>query len=216
MDFGLAFTYVFKDEDWIKKLALVALVSIIPIIGWFVVFGFALEIMKRVINNDPVTLPDLDFGGFLGKGFQAFIIGFVYGIPLFIISSPSWILTLLGGSLDADLLQTLTLAISCICGGIGFIYGIILGFMLPAAFGNFIKEGSLGAAFRIGEVFGLVKAAPVAYLIAIVGAGVANIITPFGVILCVVGVYLTMAFSMAVMGHFYGQAYNQAVQAQAN
>jgi hypothetical protein len=214
MDFGLAFTYVFKDEDWIKKLALVAVIGLIPIVGQLVILGFALEIMKRVINDDPVTLPELDFGGFLGKGFQAFIIGFVYAIPMFIIVLPTQALTLLGGSLDNDILGPLTIGISCICGGLAFIYGILLGFMLPAALGNYTAHGSLGAAFRIGEVFGLVKAAPVAYLIAIVGTGVANIITPFGVILCVIGMWLTMTYAMSVMGHFYAQAYKQAVQAK--
>ncbi|MCJ7624235.1 MAG: DUF4013 domain-containing protein [Anaerolineaceae bacterium] len=214
MNFSLAFTFAFKDADWIKKIGLVALVSLIPVIGQLLILGFALEIMKRVINNDPVTLPELDFGGFLGKGFQALIIGFVYGIPLFIIIIPTQILPFLVDTLDADLFGYLTIGVSCLCGGLAFIYAIVMGLMLPAAYGNFIKEGSLGAAFRIGEVFGLVKAAPVAFLIAIVGTWLANLIVPFGVILCVVGVWVTMALSMAIMGHFYGQAYNQAVQAK--
>ena len=53
MDFGSAFSFVFQDEDWIKKILLIAVISLIPIVGQIVALGFALEVMKRVINSDP-------------------------------------------------------------------------------------------------------------------------------------------------------------------
>ncbi len=33
MDFGLAFSYVFKDPDWFKKVAIPAVCSLIPVVG---------------------------------------------------------------------------------------------------------------------------------------------------------------------------------------
>lgn len=53
MDFGLAFSYVFKDRDWLKKISILALVSLIPILGQIVVYGWMMNIAKRVMNHDP-------------------------------------------------------------------------------------------------------------------------------------------------------------------
>ena len=86
MDFGLAFSYVFKDPNWLKKIAIISLVALIPIIGQIIVLGWSLEITKRVINRNPEVLPDLDFGGDLTRGFMAFIISFVYTLPITLFS----------------------------------------------------------------------------------------------------------------------------------
>ena len=40
MDFGLAFSYLFKDPDWFKKIVIVALIGLIPIVdGWSSLVG---------------------------------------------------------------------------------------------------------------------------------------------------------------------------------
>ena len=163
-----------------------------------------------MINHDPTPLPDLDFGGFLGKGFKAAVISFVYSIPIIIFVAPTQILTLVGGSSSEDIYMYLTIGVGCICGGIAILYAILMSFMIPAAYGEFLTADSLGAAFKFGKVFGLVKKAPVAFLIAILASMVASLLIPLGVIACVIGSIATSAYYFAIMGHVYGQAYNQA------
>ncbi len=212
MNFGQAFTYVFKDADWFKKIIIVALVSLIPVIGQMVAFGFAMEIMKRVINNDPTPLPEFDFGGFLGKGFQAMVINLVYYIPLIIFYIPIQVVPFLGASMDnADVAGYLTIGVSCICGGLAFLYAILIAFVLPIALGKFNTEGSIGAAFKFGEIFPLVRKAIVPILVAILGCLIGMIIVPFGSIACGIGIVVTMTYFFAIMGHFYGQVYKQAL-----
>jgi hypothetical protein len=214
MEFGLAFSFPFRDPDWFKKIVLVALVSLIPIIGQLMVLGFGLEVMKRVINHDPVPLPDLDFGGFLVKGFLGFVIAFVYTIPIYIILIPVYVLPAItnasGGSNAGD---WITILISCVCGGLSLIYAILISFMIPPAFGKYLTEDNFGAAFRFAEVFQLVRAAPVAILVALLGYVLVNFLSGFGVILCVIGVLLTSAYAYAVTGHLFGQAYLEATKA---
>ncbi len=41
MEFGKAFTYVFEDKDWLKKIGIAALVSLIPLIGQLIVMGWS-------------------------------------------------------------------------------------------------------------------------------------------------------------------------------
>ena len=82
--------------------------------------------------------------------------------------------------------------------------------MIPAAMGNYAAKGEISAAFRFGEVFGLVRAAPGAYILAILGALIAGIIAPLGVILCGIGVLWTQAYAVLIYSHLWGQAYNAA------
>ena len=212
MNFGQAFTFVFQDPNWFKKIGIVAIVQLIPIVGQIVAMGFSIEVARRVIANDPIPLPDFDFGGFLGKGFQAFIIGLVYAIPLIIFLLPIQIIPMLATTIDdADVMNILTIVVSCICGGLSFIYGIIMAFLLPAAYGRLAATGSMASAFKFGEVFANVRRAIVPYLIVILGLLVAGIIAPLGAIACGIGVLLTMTYYYAISGHLYGQAYRQAV-----
>jgi len=212
MEFGKAFTFAFEDQDWIKKLLIAALILLIPIIGIFVVMGWMLEIIRRVIVHDPNPLPDWsDFGGYLMRGFQAWLVGLVYALPIILIN-----LCLQGGVVAmqqssgddtiAAAASVLSICISCLL----LIYALALGVVLPAALGNFAATGQLGAAFRFGDVFGLVRAAPAAYILVLVGSFLASLIASLGLILCIIGVLFTSALAYVIIAHLYGQAYNVA------
>ena len=88
MEFGKAFTFPFEDQEWLMKLGIAALVMLIPILGQFIVMGWALEVTRRVIQRDPQPLPDWsDFVGHLVRGLQVAVIGFVYALPIILLSS---------------------------------------------------------------------------------------------------------------------------------
>jgi hypothetical protein len=218
MEFGKAFTYPFQDPDWIKKLGIAGLLLIIPIIGWLFLAGWMLETIRRVIQRDPTPLADWsDFGGYLVKGLQAFVVGLVYALPVILISICQQVVTLgiqQGGSSDQNsmtsVITILALCISCV----SLIYNILLGLVLPAAYANLVATGQMGAAFRFGEVFGLVRAAPAAYIIALLGGIVSGFIAGLGLIICFIGVFFTAAYATAINAHLYGQAYNVATAAK--
>jgi hypothetical protein len=217
MEFGLPFSFQFKDPDWVKKLLLAALISIIPIVGQLFLLGWGLEITRRIITDDPNVnlLPELEFGKSLGKGFQLFIISLVYSIPLIIFSLPLSIVPGIVSTSDMD--TTLATIINIItvvcCGGLSLIYLILFLFMVPAANGNFAAHGNLGAGFRFAEIFGLVRKAIVPYLLVIVGMFIAGIISGLGGIVCGIGVFATMAYAQTIIAHFTGQAYKLAANA---
>jgi len=217
MEFGKAFSFAFEDKDWIKKLGIGALLMIIPFIGWLVVAGWGIEITKRVIQHDPQPLPDWsDFGGYLVKGLQVFVIGLVYSLPIVLVNICQQGVTLFGqqgDTTDETILMAVTVLAVCF-GCVSFIYSIFLGFILPAALGNFAATGQMGAGFRFGEVFGLVRAAPVAYLLALLGGFVASLIASLGVILCVIGILFTAVYAYTINAHLYGQAYNEGMAAR--
>ena len=207
MQFGKAFTYVFEDDDWIMKTIIAALVSLIPIIGQITVVGWGLEVTRRVIRQEEQVLPDWsDFGGHIVKGIVTWVIGLVYALPIILV----WIcpVIIIAAVPEEDTVVSL---VSVCFGCLTFLYVILLLFVLPAALGNYAAKDEIGAAFRFGEVFGLVRAAPGAYLLTILGALIAGvIISPLGIILCFVGVLWTQAYAVLINSHLWGQAYNEA------
>lgn len=211
MDFGKAFTFVFDDPNWLKKIVLAALVSLIPIIGQFFLIGWSLEVARRVITHNPTPLPDLDFGGSLSLGFKSFLIGLVYSIPIILLTLPISLLgALTSNNSQSDALNAVMAIVSICCGGLILIYAIALAFFMPAAHGNFLAKNQLSAAFRVGEVWGLIKAAPGPYLMVVLGEFLAGFIAPLGSIACAIGVLLTSAYAAVVVAHLFGQAYNEA------
>ena len=97
----------------------------------------------------------------------------------------------------------------CISGFV-FLYAILIGIFVPAALGNYAAKGEVAAGFRFGEVYGLVKAAPAAYLMVLLGGFLTSLISSLGVIACVIGVFFTIVYAGAVNAHLAGQAYSEA------
>jgi hypothetical protein len=210
MNFGLSFSYVFQDEQWFKKIMLPAVCMLIPIVGWMVTLGWALKVTRNLIDGVEQPLPDLDFGGDLGRGFFAFLISFVYSLPASILSwLSSGIANWFYGAGEG-----VGIAITLIAGLLGllsFALGLVASFISTAAIANYVAKGDLGAGFQLGEIFNIIKSNFADWLLVVVGAFLAlGIIAPLGAIACVIGVFLTVTYGLAVMTHLMGQAYNRS------
>jgi hypothetical protein len=215
MDFGLAFTFPFKDPQWFKKLLVPGLVSLIPIVGQFFLVGFGLNVAKHVIEGDPDCLPDLDFGGDLKRGFVSFVVALGYSLPLIVLALIFGIIMVaiggLAGEGDSNVAGILSVVLGAGFSIISILYGIAMAFFTSAALGNYLAEKEeLGAAFRFQQIWGFLKKGIVPYLLVILGGFVANLIGSLGSIICAVGLLLTLPYAMVVYGHFIGQAYQQA------
>ncbi len=214
MDFGKAFTYPFDDHDWVKKILIPALIAIIPLVGQIFLIGWSLDVTRRIIRHEPAPLPELDFGRQLVDGLKAFVIGLVYAIPAIILTIPIIVVSVAAssGNTTDNTANGLVAAVSLCCNGLIFLYALVMSFILPAAYANFVANENLGAAFRFQEVIGLVRAAPGAYLIVLLGIFISSIIAQLGIIACGIGIFATLTYSLAIDGHLYGQAYNEATR----
>jgi hypothetical protein len=211
MNLGKAFVFAFEDKDWLKKLGIAGLVMLIPLIGQITVLGWAIEVTRRVINHESETLPDWSaFGDYLVKGLKLFVIGLVYALPIILLSICGNLPTMFLQDNNDQTMVTLISTVSICVGCISAIYGLAMAFIVPAAYAKFAVTDELGAAFRFSEVFGLVRAAPAAYLLALLGTIVAGVVASLGLILCFIGVIFTMAWAYTIQAHLWGQAYNQA------
>jgi len=221
MDFGSAFSFVFQDPDWLKKIGIAGLVFLIPLAGPIILMGWGLEITRRVINNDPVPLPAWDdLGDFLSKGFQSFVISFAFALPIILVvacgQGLSIGLAVATSNSDSNVLGSLAVIISLCMTCFIILFAVAAGFIIPAAQGNLAATGELGAAFRFREILELVRAAPGPYVMVILGIILANLVlAPLGSVTCGIGLLFTTAYTTALSGNLIGQAYNTAHKARS-
>jgi hypothetical protein len=209
MKFGLAFTYLFKDPDWVKKTLLTCVIGLIPVVGSLYLTGWMLTIARRVASGEELpALPEVNFGAYLKYGFFGMVVNLVYALPLIIITTP---LSALAGSMQSDDTLSVVFIIASFCLGLLiFLYSLVLSLVSPAALTNMMVNDRLGAAFRLKDIFKLIKTAPGAYLLCLVGALIMGLITPIGLIACGIGILVTMVYSYSFLGHLFGQAYRSA------
>jgi len=207
MRFGDAFTFIFQDPDWFKKVIIPGLVGLlIPIIGQLVLLGWGLKVTLNIIRNNPNPLPEMSFGDDLSRGFKAAVVSFVYCIPMIIFYVPIIVLSAAAANGDDNMAVIVAIASTCF-GLLMMIYGIAMAYVLPAAYTRTVVEDSIGAGLSFTEVFKLIKKAPMSYLLVLVGVLASSFISSLGSIACGIGIFLTVPYATAMLGHLYGQAY---------
>ncbi|MCD4753965.1 MAG: DUF4013 domain-containing protein [Anaerolineaceae bacterium] len=209
MNIGLAFTYQFEDEEWIKKLLLTGLIALIPIVGQIYIFGWMMEIAERFATSSTEELPDIDFGKYLGKGFSGYITTLVYSLPGLIIMIPGMIVPALAGYLGEDTAAMLIGITMVCCFGLGALVSIAASLVsFPAIVEVQMKD--LKSGFQVKRMFAILKGAIGAYLLSIVILALAvPIISSLGAIACGIGVIITLPYSISLYGALLGMAYSE-------
>ncbi len=214
MDIGSAFTFMFDDQDWIKKIAIgggitLAAVILSPILIGLVLIlplsGYMLETLKNVRDGRPIPLPEWsDFGNLFSKGLMIFVIGLVYNLPALLVSCLSAGVNLAAPNLDSDMAEMMVVVAGCLsC--VQVILSLLGNALLPAAIIRYAQYETLGSAFQFGEIFSFVSKNIGDYIIVILLGWVASLIAAFGLILCVIGVVFTGFWSVLVAANLYGQ-----------
>jgi hypothetical protein len=211
MDFGRSLSFVFEDEDWVVKVLIGAVLALTGI-GFIPIMGYALEVARRVARGDLEPLPDWDdWGTKIIEGLLSLVISFVWSLPGILLASCVAIVLIPvsdSGSGQGEALAALVM--TCV-GLLVMLYSLVLALVLPAALTHYAVTGDFGAAFRVGEILGMVRNNLGAYLMVLVVTFVAGIIGSLGSVVCVIGVFFTSFYSTLIMYHAYGQAYRVAV-----
>jgi hypothetical protein len=201
MDIGSSFAYMFEDKDWIKKILIGGVVTLIPIVN-FAAFGYVVQIIRNVRDGQPLPLPEWDeFGQYFKDGLWVFLIFLVWSLPFILVGCLQGI----GSSVLADnddLIGVISVCFGCLYA----LWGLVVAIVSPAILVRYAEVGEFMAGFRFGEIFGLISANVGNYIIVLLLIGVVtSIIAPLGIILCVVGVIFTQFWSYLVAGNLVGQ-----------
>lgn len=211
MDIGKSFSYVFDDERWVQKVViggLLLLASFIPLVNIFtalVVAGYTIRVIKNVSDGRERPLPEWDdWGGDWVKGALVVVAGLIYALPALIVAGIAAIVAAVSTGQSGDLqgfAQVCFLGLQCLI----WIWALLVGLWMPAATIRYAREGRFGAMFEFGPLWTFIRSNVGDYIVAVLVGMLAQIVASFGVILCIIGVFLTALWGMLVQAHLFGQ-----------
>ncbi len=223
MQIGKAFTYAFEDAKWASKLLIGALISVVPIlnIAWG---GYTCEIIRRVSRQDPEPLSGWDdLGTKFVQGLVLVVAGFIYALPVIILSLFMIPLFIGAASTEGDLSSMLATAgtgISILLGCVIFLYALALSVFMPAVQVNYARKTTFGSCFEIGAIIRLATSnlgnyllAWLAYLVFAIIAGLIGgiLASIIGLIPCIGWIFAILITAVitpligVVYAHLFGQ-----------
>jgi hypothetical protein len=218
LDFGRAFGFAFQDPDWVKKMLLGGLFSLLGmlIVGVFFVSGYFVRLVRRSARGEERPLPDWDdLGGLFGEGVPA--VGVYLGHVLPVVMVPLLMLiasaVVFGGGASlahrseaaANALGAMLSVVILALYALFMLVMLALMVYLPAAIVRLALLGRFGAAFDWRENLAFIRRNLGPYLLALGFYLVASFVAQFGVILCFVGVFPLSFWSICVLGFGLGQ-----------
>lgn len=191
LDFVRAFTFIFKDPDWVRKTVVGGLFVALSflIVGIFIVMGYAARLARNVVAGHDLPLPEWDeIGEMLVEGIKLFVVTLAYISPMILVYAAVMFAAIVSGSSDAA--EALGVLSGCMMLLI-IPLAILLMILLPVALVSVAVTGSIASAFDLPEIVRFIRHNFVNYILAVVIYLVANFLSQFGVALLCVGVLFT-------------------------
>lgn len=231
VDLNAALRHPFDDESRVTKIVLGALLLFVPIVN-FVVFGYEIQVVRNVRAGQARPMPEWsDFGKFFSDGLILGLARLIYGLPVLLLMAPFFsvfllpiFIAILAGNSDSrtlDRLMGTAFAGGMLLGLLGLavamLYGLAVGFAMPAVAANYIKRGTFAACFDVKAIFAFMRANFNNYLMVwvtslIVTVGLVAVATIVNLIPCIgFLIYLPVMaagsfYSLMAGGHALGQA----------
>lgn len=224
MDYGKALSFITEDPRWQQKIAIgigVIIVStllsfvLIGIVGFLIVMGYCIRLLQNVRDGEPYPLPEWDqWGDDLTRGFKLFIVSLVWSLPILIFTVPTGIGSALVDNTRSDAGEFFG-SILLICGGcLSALYGLFLAIVMPGYTIGFSRDEQINSGLRFRDIWGWTMAnlsdvlmVAIIYLVASLAFGLLGAIS--GVLLCIVGLIITIPLATLVtylfQHHLYGQ-----------
>lgn len=196
MDYGKIIKFPMEDKDWIMKIIIGGVLSIIPIVN-FISSGYQLKVMKNAINKKPGMPEWKGFMDLFVKGLIIFVIALLFMIvPLIIFGAIAGfgVISVIMGDLTNPYNIVLAILPALFIGGILF---LIIGFVLPMAIAMYAKSDNFSDAFKFSEILNRIKSIFGEYLVSYI------VIVIFGIILGLIMLIPLIGWIIGFFGTFY-------------
>jgi hypothetical protein len=228
MNISKSFSFPFEDKQWISKLGLGAVITLVPILS-FAWTGYMVQLIRNVTDNQQEPLPTWDdIGKKFTEGLILALAGLVYSLPmLIVICLPLSIMVIpaiMSGNKDmqgianaiAGAGSVLFLCLLCVF----VIYALALSVVYPAILLIFSREGTFASCFKFREVFDLIGKNTSTFFTAwgvSIVAGLAvgfvagfaqlilNLIPCIGWIASLILTFGIVAYTSVIYAHLFGQ-----------
>jgi hypothetical protein len=210
-DLGKAFSFPFKDPDWVVKLlvGVVFMLLSIFLVGIFILVGYFIQLTQRVMRQEPRPLPEWgDIGGKLVLGFKFCVVYFIYLLPIFLLMIPIIILPLLAEiSGDDDMIALVTIVYSFAYTLVVIPYSLALTVLIPIIIYRFAERERIGDALDLATIIREFKHnwqnTVIVALIAMAMQSFAGV----GMIVFFVGIFFTVMYAYLVSAYLTGALY---------
>ena len=222
MDVNKAFRFMFDDKQWISKLLIGAVMSVLSflIIPAFILQGYLVKIVRQVMDGNDSELPEwMDYGKLLRDGFFVTIGQLIWALPFILLMLIVGLVTGgLGSVVDSsgDMVGAATTGAGLLLACLVLLTVIAFLFLTPALLIQYAREGEFGALFRFSEIFDIIRDHMADILIAFLVSVVA--VLAISVVMGVVGIVPCLGWIAAMLiglamgpyiqfvtGHLYGQ-----------
>lgn len=221
MDFGKAFTFMFEDPEWLRKLGIGTLIGLVGIlfspiliglIPLIILLGYTLDVLRNVMYGRELPLPEWeDWGGFLTRGFRLIAVFFIWALPAILIVIPLAVGSALadqGRGMEA-IGAVLIICSSCLL----ILWGLFLTLLTPAIYVRVARTERFAAGFEFARLWQFTRDnignVIIAILLTWLAGIIASLIAGLGVIALVIGVLVTIPFASLwqylVQAHLFGQ-----------
>lgn len=222
MDVGKAFTFVFDDPRWKEKVGMGTLVVILSLLlspvligiaGFFILTGYALEVLRNVRRGDVTPLPEWRdrWGEWFTTGLKLVAVNFIWALPLIVVLIP----VSLGSALaeNSDYGGVAALLTACF-GCLAFIMGIFYTLVTPAIYIRLAETNDISSALRFGEIIRFTREhigdVIIASIVYVAGSMIISLAASIiGTVLCLVGLIITIPaaqfLTMMLQSHLYAQ-----------
>ncbi len=213
MDLGKSFTFMFEDKDWVGKILIGALFALLSfaLVGVPFIVGYVLELVRRVAAGRDDVLPAWDdLGDKFVQGLVLLVILFVFMLPATLLSGcVGAFLGTMADTVRSDAGATMFGLGSGLVGLLAAAYGFVICLLTPAIAIRYAMTRDFGASFNLGQIWRIASANLGNYIVVLLVTWVAGLISGFGVIACLIGVFVTYFWAMLVQGHLYGQYWRE-------
>lgn len=214
MNITRAFSILFEDRDWLNKLVITAIVTLmtalltpllVGLAGWALLLGYMIDIIRNMRAGSLTPLPRWDdFGRFLSNGIPVLIAFIVYSLPTALLGCCSWFLlqssggtSLVGGSV--------ALGVGCCLFPMLLAYNIITQPMLALGMGRYSEDPRTEVFFDFNGLFELLRTHTDAVLQWLLAVVIADLIFAVCAVIPCLGWVAGLALLVPVQGILTGQ-----------
>ncbi|TMB88849.1 MAG: DUF4013 domain-containing protein [Chloroflexi bacterium] len=195
-----AFTWPFRDPDWLPKLLIIALILLVPIVGAINGIGWMLASLDRLRAGEDRLAP-ANFSH-LGRGIRLFAVEVIYaiciGLVALVIFLPAVALAVQQGQGSAN---SALIAGAIFLNLLGFsaitVLSLALTFATPAIV-LATDSGGIGGGIRVGAMLRRSRMNLSHTLIAGLMLIAASFVGSLGAALCGIGIVVTSAYALAM------------------
>lgn len=206
MDFSRAITYIFNEPNWVKKILLTGLISVIPFFGFIYLIGWIAEIVERVRTNSYFLLPEMFSISYFIEGLKLALTGLIYCVPYFVISMIiravdwAWV-RIFNGFLENAGSSFLVFINSAV----GFIYFFCFLFIIPCVLFIYLERRNIRDTLQFKRIYLTIKNDPKTFLYLLLALVLCLIVASFGISVFYIGVIFTIPFGAAIYSYLVGQ-----------